>query len=61
MVDNKEVSIEQPHSCEISINAKRKWSGKVKVYSDTIDEAVLLTVKKANELDMLIKEKNMED
>jgi len=53
-----EVKVEQPNSCEIGINAKGQWSGKVKVYSETIEEAMKLAIIKANELSGLIKEKN---
>ena len=50
--------IEQPNSVEISINAKGQYSGKVKVYSQTIDHAFSLALAKAIELEALIREKN---
>lgn len=53
-----EVIKEQPNSVEISINAKGQYSGKVKVYSDTINAAYDLAVLKAQELADLIKQKN---
>ena len=51
-------TLEKPNSCEISINAKGAWSGKVKVYAETIEEAREKALKYAGELDVLIKEKN---
>lgn len=50
--------VEQPHSVEISVNAKGLYSGKVKVYAKTIDEAMKSAVTKADELAMLIAGKN---
>ena len=50
--------VEQPNSCEISVNAKGLWSGKVKVYATTINDAMQQALIKANELDVLIREKN---
>jgi len=49
---------ERPDSCEISINAKGLFSGKVKVYAETIEEAMKNALEKAAELEVLIKEKN---
>lgn len=49
---------EQPNSCKISINAKGQWSGEIKAYSETIEEAVKIALGKAAELEILIKEKN---
>ena len=62
MVDLKEAekTIEQPNSAEISINAKGKWSGKVKSYGECLAGAYDLVIEKAEELDKLIKEKNAE-
>lgn len=50
--------IEQPNSVEISINAKGQYSGKVKVYAETINDAMTLATSKAKELEVLIKGKN---
>ncbi len=50
--------IEKRDSCEISINAKGHWSGKVKVYDFTVEEARDKALKEANELAKLITEKN---
>lgn len=50
--------VEQPHSVEISINAKGAWSGCVKVYGTSPDEAMANALKKAKELEVLIAEKN---
>jgi len=57
MNSNEQIS-EQPNSCEISVNAKGLWAGKIKVYAKTIDEAMVFALKKASELDVLISEKN---
>jgi len=56
---NVESSVEQPNSCEISISQKGLYSGKIKVYSETIDEAMKLGFEKAFELENKIKEKNL--
>jgi len=53
-----ETAVEQPNSVEISINAKGQYSGKVKVYAATIDEAYTSAIKKAEQLEMLINGKN---
>tara|TARA_B100000131_G_scaffold321096_1_gene370895 strand:- start:1770 stop:1949 length:180 start_codon:yes stop_codon:yes gene_type:complete len=45
-------------SVELSINAKGQWSGKVKVYADTVEEAFDLAEAKANKLSLKIEEKN---
>ena len=54
----KEIQIEKPNSCEISINGKGQYSGKVKVYAETIDEARAKAISEAWELEQLIKTKN---
>jgi len=48
--------VEQPNSCKISINGKGVWSGEIKVYSETIDEAMSRAVLKAEELNGIMKE-----
>ena len=53
----KEVNQSQS-SVEISINAKGLWSGKVKAYADTVDEAQELALLKANDLNTKIVAKN---
>jgi len=55
-----EKEIEQPNSCEVSINAKGQFSGKVKVYAQTIQEAFDKTMIFSDKLERLIKEKNKE-
>lgn len=58
-MENKQEAVkEQPHSVEISINAKGQYSGKVKVYGQTPEEAMSICLKRAEELDNLIKTKN---
>ena len=51
-------NIETPNSVEISVNAKQKYSGKVKVYGDTIDNAMEQALIKSAELQRLISIKN---
>ena len=55
---DEEKTVEQPHSVEISINAKGQYSGKVKVYATTITEAMKLSKEKAEELEALVRLKN---
>lgn len=45
-------------SVEISINAKGLWSGKVKAYADTVEEAQTLALSKADDLNEKIVSKN---
>ena len=45
-------------SVELSVNAKGQWSGKVKVYADTVEEAFNLAEQKAKVLAFAIEEKN---
>ena len=51
---------EKPNSCEISINAKGNWSGKIKVYAETIEIAKAKAIIEAEKLETLIKKKNCE-
>lgn len=53
-----EQTIERLNSVEISINAKGQFSGKVKAYGVTVEEAMEQCTKKAAELEIIIKEKN---
>lgn len=57
MEEAKEIR-EQPNSVEISVNAKGQWSGKVKVYAETINDAMTLAKSKAETLNDWIKAKN---
>tara|TARA_B100001250_G_C19800602_1_gene790869 strand:+ start:1419 stop:1601 length:183 start_codon:yes stop_codon:yes gene_type:complete len=54
---NKEMHSSQS-SVELSVNAKGLWSGKVKVYADTIEEAFQLAEEKATTLSQKIEERN---
>lgn len=54
----KEKQIEQPNSVEVSVNAKGQYSGKVKVYSESIKGAFDLAVEYSTKLEELIKGKN---
>lgn len=49
---------ENPNSVEISVNQKGVYSGKVKVYADTIESAWNQSVDYADKLANLIAEKN---
>lgn len=51
-------TLEQPHSCRITLGMNGKWSGELKVYSDNIDDAVRLALSKAQELELVLKTKN---
>ena len=53
-----EIIKEQPNSVEISVNAKGQYSGKVKVYADTIEKAYELSVQYAIKLTDLIAQHN---
>ena len=55
---DKEEIVERPNSYEISVNAKGQWSGKIKVYAETIEEAKKSAHDEAKELHNVIKEKN---
>ena len=57
MEENKQV-IENRCSCKIAINAKGNWSGELKAYGNTLEEAKLTALKHAQELEIIIKEKN---
>lgn len=58
MEQEQNKNIEQPNSVEVSINAKGQWSGKVKSYAATVDEAMARTLQKAEELESIIQKKN---
>lgn len=58
MTETREVHTSQS-SVEISINAKGQWSGKVKAYADTVEEAMQLADTKAVVLESRISEKNI--
>jgi len=49
---------EQPNSAKISINAKGQWSGEVKAYAETIEEAMKKTILHAETMAALINVKN---
>lgn len=57
-MEKQEIEIEKPNSCEISINAKGQFSGKIKVYAETIDKAYNEAILKAEQLEVFIKKKN---
>ena len=56
-MDEERIS-EQPNSVEISTNAKGQISGKVKVYSGTIEEAYSKACEFSDSLTRRIKDKN---
>ncbi len=51
-------NIEHLNSVKIAINAKLQYSGEVKVYAETIEEAMKKATEKSVELAVLINEKN---
>ena len=55
----KTKNIENQNSCKIAINAKGQYSGKVKVYAETIEEAMELSLLKAKELYGVISHQNV--
>lgn len=56
-MEGTEQSIEKSNSTEISINAKGQYSGKVKVYATTIEEAFNQAVEFSKQLENLIATK----
>lgn len=61
-MEEEQILEQQPdqNSVEISINAKGKYSGKIKVYAKTSEEAMNDALQKAKQLEELIKVKNDE-
>lgn len=57
-MEQKEISVEQQQSVEISVNAKGQYSGKVKCYDNNLDTAYQKAVDKALQLESLINTKN---
>lgn len=55
---DKEVLIERPDSCEVSVNAKGLYSGKIKAYAKTLEDAMAIALSKAEEMEGIIKRKN---
>jgi hypothetical protein len=51
-------TVDRVNSVKIAINAKGQFSGEVKVYGVTEDEAMQKATKKAKELEVLICQKN---
>lgn len=49
---------EEQNSVKISISGKGTWSGEIKCYSSTIDDAMMKALQKAKELEIIIMEKN---
>ena len=53
-----ELEIKKQHSTEFSVNAKGQWSGKVKVYGLTPEEAYQEAYALAEKMEQVIKTKN---
>jgi len=51
-------SVESPHSVKMSINAKGNWSGEVKCYGSSPEDAMKKTMALAVSLEAMIKQKN---
>jgi len=58
MCEESSKVVEQPHSVEVSINAKGLFSGKVKTYGASPEQARDQTLRLAKELEVIIQEKN---
>jgi len=58
MAEDEQIVGEKPNSVKFAINAKGQWSGEVKAYAETIDEAMELGLKKAKYMDTVIKNAN---
>jgi len=50
--------LESQNSVKWSINAKGLWSGELKVYAQTIEEALKKSSEIAKQMEIVIKEKN---
>ncbi len=59
--NNEVVTQDKPSSCEISINAKGQFSGKVKAYAADVKEAYDEAVTQAELLESYIRKKNFGD
>jgi len=57
-MEEQEKIVESPNSVKFGINAKGMWSGEVKVYAPTIDEALSEAVRVAKEIEVIIQTKN---
>ena len=57
--NNMTAIVEQPNSTEISINAKGMWSGSVKCYGITADDAFQSALIKALALQKIIRDNNV--
>ena len=51
-------TIEQPHSVELSVNAKGLWSGTVKRYADTPEKAYSTALRFAEKIMEEIRRRN---
>lgn len=58
MENDKTENIENQQSVKIKINQKGLYSGEVKVYASTIEDAMWKAKEKAQELEELLNEKN---
>ena len=56
----EEKKLEEVHSVKIGINAKGQFSGEVKCYGLTPEDAMKRTTELAKQLEVLINEKNGE-
>ena len=58
MKESMEIRKESPHSVEFSITSKGLWSGKVKAYADTPQQAMGEALLVAEKINMICKSKN---
>ena len=54
----KQIIVDQPHSVKISINAKGNFSGEIKCYGSTPEEALKKTTELVKQVETIIREKN---
>ena len=58
MLEEVKQILESQNSVKWSINAKGLWSGELKVYAQTIEEALKKSSEIAKQMEIVIKEKN---
>ena len=57
-MQEKEIVNEKQNSVKFSINAKGQWSGELKVYAATIEEALQQAVERGENMEEFLKQKN---
>lgn len=57
-MESESIISEKQNSVKFAINAKGQWSGELKVYAESIQEAIELAVEKAEDMELLLNKKN---